>query len=161
MDEILEILKDNARLSVEEIGSMIGKKPSAVSKKIKEYEKKNYILKYKTILNQELVKEETSQVEALIEVQIVPEKDMGFDKVAERIYRFPEVDSCYLLSGSYDLLLVVKGKDIHEVAGFVAEKLAPMEFVKGTATHFMLKRYKQDSCILKKIDEAKRPTISY
>ena len=161
MDEILEILKDNARLSADEIASMTGKKPAAVAKKIKEYEKKNYILKYKTILNQELIKEDTPQVEALIEVQVVPEKDMGFDRIAERIYRFPEVDSCYLLSGAYDLLLVIKGKDIHEVAGFVAEKLAPMEFVKGTATHFMLKRYKQDSCILKNVDEVKRPAISY
>jgi len=161
MDEILEILEENARISVEDIGRMLKRKPQEIEKKIKHYEKTGVILKYKTLINKELIKDDNFSVKALIEVNITPQKDVGFDKIAERIYSFPEVVSCYLVSGTYDLLLIVEGKDLHQVANFVAEKLAPLDKVKGTATHFLLKKYKEDGVILKHKEDNKRVAISY
>lgn len=159
MDEILEILEKDARLSAEEISKMIKKPVSFVKKKIREFEKKGVIVKYRAVLNRETMKKDEI-VEALIEVKVLPQKDVGFDKIAERIYRFPEVQSCYLVSGTYDLLLVVEGKTIHTVANFVAEKLAPLSEVQGTTTHFMLKRYKEDGVILFKPQKDKRLAVS-
>lgn len=161
MEEILEILEKDARLSVEEIARMTRKKPKAIRQAIKKYEKAGIILKYKAVINKELAKDANAEVRALIEVNIAPQKDLGFDKIAERIYSFPEVSSCYLVSGTYDLLLFVEGKDIQTVSGFIAEKLAPMEHVKGTVTHFLLKKYKEDGVILKHKEENKRIAISY
>ena len=161
MDQILEILEKDARLSPEEIAMMTGKKANEVKQAIKKHEKDGVILKYKTIINKELLGNKSGEVNALIEVRVSPQKNVGFDRIAERVYRFPEVKSCYLLSGGYDLLIVVQGKDIHTVAGFVAEKLAPMEDVKGTATHFLLKKYKEDGDILKKGEKDKRIAISF
>ncbi|MBU1726646.1 MAG: Lrp/AsnC family transcriptional regulator [Candidatus Omnitrophica bacterium] len=161
MDEILEILEKDARRTPEEIAKMLKKKPKAVKEAIKKLEKEGIILKYRAVINKELVKDSNAEVRALIEVNILPQKDLGFDKIAERIYSFPEVASCYLISGTYDLLLVVEGKDLHTVARFVAEKLAPLDHVKGTATHFLLKKYKEDGVILKHKEENKRIAISY
>ena len=161
MDQILEILEKDARLSPEEIAMMTGKKANKVKQAIKKHEKDGVILKYKTIINKELLGNKSGEVNALIEVRVSPQKNVGFDRIAERVYRFPEVKSCYLLSGGYDLLIIVQGKDIHTVAGFVAEKLAPMEDVKGTATHFLLKKYKEDGDILKKGEKDKRIAISF
>ncbi|MCU0652220.1 MAG: Lrp/AsnC family transcriptional regulator [Candidatus Omnitrophica bacterium] len=161
MDEILEILEKDARATVEDIAKMLKKKPEAIRQAIKKYEKEGAILKYKAVINRELIKDADAEVRALIEVNITPQKDLGFDKIAERIYSFPEVSSCYLISGTYDLLLVVEGKDLHTVARFVAEKLAPSEHVRGTATHFLLKKYKEDGVILKHREENKRIAISY
>lgn len=161
MDEILEILEKDARTTPEEIAKMLKKKPTSVKEAIKKLEKEGVILKYKAVLNKDLVKDEDSAVRALIEVNIAPQKDVGFDKIAERIYSFPEVTSCYLISGTYDLLLVVEGRNIHTVASFVSEKLACLENIKGTATHFMLKKYKEDGVILKHKEENKRIAISY
>ncbi|MDP1853474.1 MAG: Lrp/AsnC family transcriptional regulator [Candidatus Omnitrophota bacterium] len=161
MDEILEILEKDARLSPEEIAKLIKKDVKSVKSAIKKYEKEGVILKYRTVLNKELVREEENYVRALIEVNLVPQKDLGFDHVAERIYQFPEVTSCYLISGTYDLLLVIEGKNIHTVSNFVSEKLAPMENVRGTVTHFLLKKYKEDGVILKHKEENKRINISY
>jgi len=157
----LEILENNARISIEDIARLLKKSPKEIEKKIKHYEKTGVILKYKTLINKELIKDDNSLVKALIEVNITPQKDVGFDKIAERIYSFPEVISCYLVSGTYDLLLIVEGKDLHTVANFVAEKLAPLENVKGTTTHFLLKKYKEDGVILKQKEENKRIAISY
>ena len=161
MEEILEILKKDARTTPEEIAKMLKKKTENVKQAIKKYEKEGVILKYKTVLNNELVKDEEVRVQALIEVNIVPQKNVGFDKIAERIYLFPEVASCYLISGTYDLLVVVEGKNIHAVSNFVAEKLSCLENVRGTVTHFMLKKYKEDGVILKRREENKRIAISY
>ena len=161
MDEILEILENDSRLTPEDIAKMVGKSPSTVKAIIKKYEKDGVILKYKTVINKELLQEETNGVRALIEVNVAPQKNVGFDYLAERIYRFPEVTSCYLLSGTYDLLLIVEGKSIHTVSNFVAEKLSPMENVRGTVTHFLLKKYKEDGQILKKKERTKRPNISF
>ncbi|MCM8800130.1 MAG: Lrp/AsnC family transcriptional regulator [Candidatus Omnitrophica bacterium] len=161
MDEILEILEKDARITAEEISKMTGRDVSEVKRLIKRYENQGIILKYKTVINKELLREDTKEVRALIEVNVTPQKDLGFDKIAERIYSFSEVVSCYLVSGTYDLLLVVEGKDLHTVSNFVAEKLAPMENVRGTVTHFLLKKYKEDGIILKHKEENKRIAISY
>ncbi len=161
MDEILEILQKDARITAQEIAKMLKKKLPDVKKVIEKYEKDGVILKYKAMINHELVKEAGSEARALIEVNIVPQKDVGFDRIAERIYSFPEVTSCYLISGTYDLLVVVEGKNIHEVSKFVAEKLSCLENVRGTVTHFMLRKYKEDGVILKHREENKRIAISY
>ncbi len=161
MDEILEILEKDARTTPEDIARMLRGKPQKIKEAIKKYEKEGVILKYKTIINNELIRDPGSEVRALIEVNITPQKDVGFDKVAERIYSFQEVSSCYLISGTYDLLLIVEGKDLHTVSRFVAEKLSPLENIKGTITHFLLKKYKEDGVILKHKEENKRIAISY
>ena len=100
------------------------------------------------------------QVWALIEVRIIPQRDVGFDAIAERIYRFPQARSVYLASGAYDLVVLVMGKTMHEVADFVAQKLAPIEGVQGTVTHFVLKRYKEDGEILEGKEEVKRQPVT-
>jgi DNA-binding Lrp family transcriptional regulator len=160
MDEILEILEKDARTSAEEIAAMTNKSASQVKKAIKKYEKEGVILKYKAVINKEMMREDNDEVRALIEVRIAPQKNLGFDHLAERIYQFNEVKSCYLLSGTYDLLLVVEGKNIHTISNFVAEKLAPLENVRGTVTHFLLKKYKEDGDILRKTVKDKRLAIS-
>jgi len=161
MEEILEILEKDGRVTPEEIAKMLKIKPQEVKAAIKKYEKEGVILKYKAVVNKDLVKSEDSSVRALIEVSIVPQKDVGFDKLAERIYSFPEVSSCYLISGTYDLLVIVEGRNIHTVSSFVAEKLSCLENVRGTTTHFLLKKYKEDGVILKHREENKRIAISY
>lgn len=161
MDEILEILEKDARMAPEDIAKMLKKSPKDVKDKIKKYEKDGVILKYKAVLNKDLIHDEESRLRALIEVNIIPQKDVGFDKIAERIYSFPEVSSCYLISGTYDLLLIVEGKNIHTVSNFVAEKLSCLENVRGTTTHFLLKKYKEDGVVLKHKEENKRIAISY
>ena len=159
MDDILEILEGNARISLEDLQKLTGKSKKDIERAIKNYEKKGVIVKYKTIVNKQ--KTDSKGVVALIEVKIAPQKDVGFDLVAQRIYRFPEVKSCYLLSGTYDLLLEVCGEDINTVASFVSEKLAPLSSVRGTATHFMLKKYKEDGVILVKTEKNQRLPITY
>ncbi|MEW6101929.1 MAG: Lrp/AsnC family transcriptional regulator [Candidatus Omnitrophota bacterium] len=161
MDEILEILEKDARITPLEIARMLKKKPQGIKDAIKKFEKEGVILKYKAVINKDLVKDDDTSVRALIEVNVVPQKDVGFDKIAERIYSFPEVTSCYLISGTYDLLLIVEGKNIHSVSNFVAEKLSCLENVRGTVTHFLLKKYKEDGVILKHKEENKRIAISY
>jgi DNA-binding Lrp family transcriptional regulator len=161
MDEILEILEKDGCATAQDIAKMLKKKPENIKQAIKKYEKEGVILGYKAMINKELIKDAGSRVRALIEVNITPQKDLGFEKIAERIYSFPEVTSCYLISGTYDLLLIVEGKDLHSVAGFVSEKLAPLENIRGTATHFLLKKYKEDGVVLKHREENKRIAISY
>ncbi|MDP3730606.1 MAG: Lrp/AsnC family transcriptional regulator [Candidatus Omnitrophota bacterium] len=160
MNEILEILEKNARATSEEIARMLNMTPRAVSNAIKKFEKEGIVLKYKTLINKELLRDEDSGVRALIEVKVTPQKNLGFDHIAERIYRFPEVTSCYLMSGTYDLLIVVEGKNLNMVSSFVAEKLSPMENIRGTVTHFILKKYKEDGDILKQPNRSKRPAIT-
>jgi len=161
MDEILEILEKDARACTDDIAKMLKKKPEAIKQAIKKYEKEGIILKYKAVINRELINEPDARVRALIEVSIIPQKDLGFEKIAERIYSFPEVSNCYLISGTYDLLVTVEGKDLQTVASFVSGKLAPLEHVRGTTTHFLLKKYKEDGVILKHKEENKRIAISY
>ncbi|MBF0485969.1 MAG: Lrp/AsnC family transcriptional regulator [Candidatus Omnitrophica bacterium] len=162
MDEILEILLNDARRSPEEIAKMTRKPVAVVKKTIKKYEDDGTIVQYKAIINPEMVEDRGHPpVRALIEVSILPQKDVGFDHVAERIYSFSEVKSCYLVSGSYDLLLIVEGENIQTVAEFVSSKLSPMENVRQTTTHFLLKKYKEDGKIFKAPSKSKRLNISY
>ncbi len=155
--EILKILENDARTTAKQISTMTGTPSDEVAKIIKQAEKDRTILKYKTIINWEKVGDE--QVWALIEVKVAPQRDVGFDSIAERIYRFPQARSVYLLSGTYDLLVLVAGKTMHEVADFVSQKLAPIEGVQGTVTHFMLKRYKEDGEILEGREEIRRQPV--
>lgn len=151
MDEdILRILENDPRLTPEQIAIMVGKPTGEVRKAIQRLEKDRVILKYKAVINWEKVQE---QVAALIEVKISPQRDFGFDAVAQRIYRFPEARSVYLVSGTYDLAVLVVGKTMKEVAQFVSEKLAPLEGVQGTVTHFLLKRYKEDGEVIEGVLE--------
>lgn len=160
MQEILEILEKDARTTPEEIAQLLKKDVGFVKKAIKKLEKDGVIVKYKTIINSELVKTDGRIARALIEVRVAPQRGSGFDHIAERIYRFPEVVSCYLLSGTYDLLLVVEGRDIQAISSFVSEKLATLDNVRSTVTHFLLKKYKEDGDILKRVENSKRMAIS-
>ena len=146
LKDILKILENDARTTTKQIATMTNIPAAEVAKLIKQAEKDQTILKYKTMINWDKVGE--GQVWALIDVKITPQRDIGFDAIAERIYRFPQARSVYLLSGTYDLLVLVTGKTMHEVADFVSQKLAPIEGVQGTVTHFMLKRYKEDGEIM-------------
>lgn len=161
MDEILEVLSKDARVSPEDIAKLTGKSVDAVKKNIKKYEKDGTIIKYKTVINHDLVRDARSFVRALIEVSVTPQKNVGFDNIAERIYSFPEVTSCYLVSGAYDLLVVVEGESIQTVSNFIASKLSSMEHVRSTSTHFLLKKYKEDGQILKQKVSKRRLNISY
>jgi len=161
MDEILEVLANDARITADEIAKLTGKSKDSVKKVIKQYEDDGTILKYKTVINPDMVETGKARVRALIEVGVSPQKNVGFDNVAERMYSFPEVTSCYLVSGTYDLLLVVEGDDIQTVSNFIASKLSPMEHVRSTSTHFLLKKYKEDGQVLKKGRNKRRLNISY
>jgi len=142
MKEIFEILEQNARATPEQISTMVDKPVSEVEKIIKQAEKDGSILKYKAIINWPKLGE--GDIWALIEVRVTPQRGVGFDTIAERIYQFPEVHSAYLVSGTYDLAILVRGKTMQEISSFVAEKLAPLEQVQSTVTHFLLKRYKEN-----------------
>jgi len=155
--EILKILEKDARTTAKQISTMTGTPTAEVSRLIKKAEEDRTILKYKTIINWERLGEEL--VWALIEVKVAPQRDVGFDAVAERIYRFPQAHTVYLVSGTYDLLVIVVGKTMHEVANFVSQKLAPIEGVQGTVTHFMLKRYKEDGEILEGKEGVRRQPV--
>ena len=161
MKEILEILEKDARTTPEELAKTLKISVSSVKKTLKKLEKDGVILKYKTVINRDIIKDNTRKVRALIEVNVSPQRGSGFDYIAERIYKFPEVVSCYLLSGTYDLLLVVEGEDIQSVSSFVSQRLATLDNVQRTVTHFMLKKYKEDGDILKLADNNKRMAITF
>jgi len=154
MKEIFEILEKDARTTPEQVSTMTGIPLAEVKKAIKKAEREKIIVKYKAMINWQRLGEE--QVQALIEVRVQPQREVGFDALAERIYRFPQVRSAYLVSGTYDLAVLVVGKTMQEVAAFVAQKLAPLEGVQGTVTHFLLKRYKEDGEILEGKEEVGR-----
>ena len=160
MDDILEILTQDARKSPAEIAKMTGKSEKEIADKIAEYEKNGTILKYRAVLNPEHIAQADGAVRAWIEVKVTPQRGAGFDSIAERIYKFNEVKSCYLLSGGFDLLLLVEGKSLQEVAGFVAEKLSTLENVTATATHFLLKVYKENGDIFQTSEKKERLPIS-
>lgn len=145
MEEILEILEKNSKYTEEEIAQMTGKTVEEVKEAIEKYEKDNVILGYPALINWEKTNKES--VLALIEVRVTPQRGEGFDKVAERIYKFSEVKACYLMSGSFDLTVIIEGKTMKEVALFVAEKLSAQEAVLSTSTCFVLKKYKDKDII--------------
>ena len=153
MDELLNILKKNARTSLEDIAKMTRSTPSAVAARLAEYEKAGTIRGYRALLNEDHLKED--RVTAVIEVKVQPEREGGFDRIARRISGFPEVVNMHLMSGKYDLLLFVEGNTLREVASFVSERLATLDGVLSTGTHFMLKTYKHDGVLMdgEKVDD--------
>ncbi len=157
LKEILKILQNDARTTTKQISAMTGIPGTEVTKLTKQAEKDRIILKYKAIVNWDKVEDE--QVWALIEVKLTPEKDVGFDSVAERIYRFPQTRTVYLISGTYDLFVLAVGKTNREVADFVSQKLSHIEGVQETVTQFVLKRYKEDGEIIEEKEEVKRQPV--
>ena len=148
MDKLLSLLRKNARAPIEDLAKELNREEAVVASQIAQLEAEGIILGYQTVVDPE--RSATRAVTACIEVKITPERDGGFDRLATRIARFAEVQSCYLMSGGYDLLVVVEGRTLHEVAGFVAEKLSTIKGVISTGTHFRLKAYKENGVELKR-----------
>ncbi|MDD4873516.1 MAG: Lrp/AsnC family transcriptional regulator [Dehalococcoidales bacterium] len=157
LKKILKILEDDARATPERIATMLGTSEDEVTAIIKKAEAEGKILKYKTLINWDKVNDE--HVWALIEVQVSPQRDTGYDAIAEKIYRFPQARSVYLMSGTYDLAVLVMGKSMHEIADFVGQKLSPIEGVRAASTHFIMRRYKEDGEIMNGKEEIKRQPV--
>ena len=159
MEEILNILdKEKGNVSRAKIAQMLGMEEKEVADKIEKMEKENVIVGYKTIVNWD--KTDKDVVVALIELRITPQRGEGFDKVAERIYKYPQIKSLYLMSGAYDLAVTIEGKSMKEVALFVAQKLAPMDSIISTATHFVLKKYKEEGIVFEDDEKDTRQVIT-
>lgn len=158
MDELLKILQSNALESREAIARMLGMPVADVTARIAEYEKSGVIRGYHAVLNEDQLGLE--KVTAVIEVKITPQREGGFDTIANRVSRFPEVRSAYLMSGGYDLLLFVEGRTLREVAAFVSERLSTIEGVLSTATHFMLKTYKRFGLLMHQENPDERLSVS-
>ena len=157
-DQVLDILKRDARTTPAEIAVMVGEEEAKVAALIRRLEETGVILGYKTIINPEQTTED--KVGCLIEVSVQPQRGHGFDKTAERIYRFQEVQSVFLVSGTYDLLVVIEGRNLKEVANFVIEKLSVLPNVRSTTSHFLLKKYKEMGNILVEQRERERIPVS-
>ena len=159
MEEILNILdKEKGNVSRAKIAQMLGMEEKEVADKIEKMEKENVIVGYKTIVNWD--KTDKDVVVALIELRITPQRGEGFDKVAERIYKYPQVKALYLMSGAEDLAVTIEGKSMKEVALFVAQKLAPMDSIISTATHFVLKKYKEEGIVFEDDEKDTRQVIT-
>ena len=158
MDELLKILQANATESRENIAKMLNVSVAEVNKRIAKYEKSGVIRGYQAILNEDQL--DLDKVTAVIEVKVTPQREGGFNTIAERISRFPEVRSAYLMSGTYDLLLFVEGRNLREVAAFVSERLSPLEGVLSTSTHFMLKTYKRFGVLMHQETSDERLTVT-
>ena len=155
--EILKLLENDARLTPSQLAVMLGVSEAEVLADLKEYEANGTILGYKTVVDWE--KTEQESVTAMIDVKLTPQPDRGFDRVAEKIYNYPEVKSVYLMSGSYDLSVLIEGRTMKEVALFVAQKLAPIEAVISTATHFVLHKYKDKGVLYEAPEIDERGTV--
>ena len=158
MDRLLDLLHENARMSTAQMATMLGEDVEAVQRRLADYEKRGIIRGYQALVNSDLL--DDGVVHAVIELRIRPAQDGGFDKIANRIGRFSQVESMFLRSGAYDLLLVVRGRNLQEVAQFVSSKLANMEGVLGTATHFRLKTYKDQGVLMENYDNDERLQVT-
>src|ERR1019366_9090214 len=158
MDELLKILQANATESRENIAKMLNISVAEVNQRIAKYEKSGVIRGYQAILNEDQLGLDT--VTAVIEVKVSPQREGGFNTVAARIGRFPEVRSAYLMSGTYDVLLFIEGRNLREVAAFVSERLSPLEGVLSTSTHFMLKTYKRFGVLMHQPSSDERLTVT-
>ncbi len=145
-EKILAIIEKNSRIDLKDLAALLGESEAAVANEIAEMEKENIICGYHTMINWDNTGDE--KVIALIEVKVTPQRGMGFDKIAERIYQYSEVTSVYLMSGGFDFTVIIEGKTMREVAQFVSEKLSPMDSVLSTATHFVLKKYKDHGTVM-------------
>ena len=157
-EQILAIIEKNSRISVKELAVILGAEEIDVANELKALEEEGIICGYHTMIDWE--KTDIEKVTALIEVRITPQRGQGFDKLAERIYMYPEVNSVYLISGGYDLLVSLEGKSLKQVSSFVSDKLSTLDGVSSTATHFVLKKYKDHGTILGKKYEDTREMIT-
>ena len=158
MDKLLKLLGTSASIRPDQLAPMLGISPAEVKKKIQQYEEEKVILGYKAVINDEVAAPQT--VKAAIEIGVRPERSGGFNRTAARIAKFEQVDSCFLMSGGYDLLLFVQGKNLREVASFVSEKLATLENVQSTATHFILKTYKTQGFLMAEDEASDRLSVA-
>ena len=145
MLKLLELLKNNAKLTNEQLASMLGMSVEDVAETVAKLEKDKTIVCYSAVVNWDKTEKDTTT--ALIEIKVTPQRGHGFEAIAERIFQFPEVRSLYLVSGAYDFLAVVEGKTLKDVATFVSSRLAPLDQILSCATHFMLKKYKDDGVV--------------
>lgn len=157
-EQILKLLEQDSSLNHRQIAAMLNTTEAEIDRHIEEMTEEGVLLQTKPLINWEKTNREF--VSAHIELRITPQRGEGFDKVAERIYQYPEVKDVYLMSGGYDLAVTMEGRTLKEVAMFVSEKLAPMEFVISTKTHFILKKYKQDGVIFEKPRQDERSVIT-
>ena len=157
-DQILKAIENNAKLTAKDLAAMLGVDEAAVATTIRELEADSVICGYPALINWD--KTDNERVTALIEVKVTPQRGQGFDKIAERIYQYEEVEAVYLMSGGFDLTVVIRGKSMREVATFVSERLAPMEAVLSTATHFVLKKYKEHGIALVSEEKEERMLIT-
>ena len=158
MDPLLKLLHENAAIKPSQLAKMLNQPEAKVAAKIKAYEASQMILGYRAILNEEKIGGDL--VRAVIEVKITPERGGGFDRLAERIAKYSEVRSCYLMSGGYDLMVVVEGANLRDVASFVSQKLSTIQGVISTATHFMLKVYKEHGVLVAEESNEERLAVS-
>ena len=159
MDDILDLLRQNARLSYEDIAAMTKKTTDEVKQIIKKLEDDGVILKYAAIVNPEKDKVAKDKVVAEIQIQVQPQREHGFDAIADRIYRFPQVKSLYLMSGGYDLKVLIEGDNLKDVALFVSEKLSTLEGVRSTKTNFVLKTYKENDIVYVEDERDRRESV--
>ncbi len=157
MKQILQLLEKDARLTTEQMAVMLNCSEDEIKAEMDRLENEGIILGYKALVDWD--KTDREYVSAVIELKVAPQRDRGFDRIAEKIYNYPEVQSVHLMSGGYDLMLVIEGKTMKEVAYFVAYKLAPMEDIVSTATHFVLKKYKDKGVIYKQPEKDERESI--
>lgn len=157
-EKILAIIEKNSRIDLADLAALLGENEAAVANEIADMEKGNIICGYHTMINWDKTSDE--KVTALIEVKVTPQRGMGFEKLAERIYQYSEVNSMYLMSGAYDFTVILEGKTMREVAQFVSEKLATMNYVLSTATHFILKKYKDHGTVMCEKPEDERMLIT-
>jgi len=157
-DELLAVLEKNSRIDLKELAVILGVEEIDVVNEIAQLESEGIICGYHTLINWE--KTDIEKVDALIEVRVTPQRGQGFDNMAERIYKYPQVEAVYLISGGYDLLITMEGKSIKEIASFVSDKLSTLENVQSTTTHFILKKYKDHGTVLKKKPSDEREMIT-
>lgn len=153
-EQILSLLERNSKINLHELAVMLGSSEVVIANEIAQMEHEKIICGYHTLIDWEKTSED--KVTALIEVRVTPQRDQGFGRIAERIYNYPEVQSVYLISGGYDLLVILEGKSLREVAGFVTNKLSTLDTVISTATHFILKKYKDAGIIFNKKEKDER-----
>lgn len=157
-EELLSIIEKNSRIDMKELAARLGISEIEIAEELQAMETENIICGYHTLIDWE--KTSIEKVTALIEVRVTPQRGQGFDRIAERIYNYPEVKSVYLISGGYDLLVTLEEKSLKEISGFVSDKLSTLESVLSTATHFILKKYKDHGTILEKKHVDEREVIT-
>lgn len=156
-DKLLKVLQEKGQLSDRELALRLETSEEEVHKLLEELRRDGILLGYQAVINWEATEKESTT--ALIEVRVTPQRGLGFDRIARRLYQYPEVDSCYLMSGGFDLMIIIEGKTLRDVARFVSDKIAPMESVLSTSTHFILKKYKSNGTIFAAAPKDEREAV--